>query len=201
MQGFSSIHFPHPREDRTVGVLFLCVKFLQSTSLIRGKTLLLIPLSESAHLQSTSLIRGKTAFIGGEYAETISSIHFPHPREDQQNICSKFPVNFFNPLPSSEGRLTGIARSPSRADSSIHFPHPREDLHFRQYCYTAGLFNPLPSSEGRPPTLSPYRTTGSLQSTSLIRGKTPRRRGRTCSKNLQSTSLIRGKTTDVEIQR
>ena len=57
-------------------------EILQSTSLIRGKTLLLIPLSESAHLQSTSLIRGKTAFIGGEYAETISSIHFPHPRED-----------------------------------------------------------------------------------------------------------------------
>ena len=83
------------------------VKNLQSTSLIRGKTCpahrLLqgmevfnpLPSSEGRHqvpeivsngivLQSTSLIRGKTSLFFALFLAVVSSIHFPHPREDSK---------------------------------------------------------------------------------------------------------------------
>ena len=100
-------------------------------------------------LQSTSLIRGKT-----------------------HQSCNAHSLDiFFNPLPSSEGRLMWASPDCTSHSSSIHFPHPREDradhqtlcgdrssIHFphpREDLSDAGrqpgrkLFNPLPSSEGR----------------------------------------------------
>ena len=56
-----------------------------------------------------------------------TSIHFPHPREDGTAILSFTLISYFNPLPSSEGRLVHIWKHSNA----------------RQY------FNPLPSSEGR----------------------------------------------------
>ena len=65
----------------------------------------------------------------------ITSIHFPHPREDQYHTVLQYLLH-----------------------TSIHFPHPREDQDQYRCCYRFRYFNPLPSSEGK--------------STSLIRGKT-----------------------------
>ena len=84
------------------------------------------------------------------------------------NQCQQ---DHFNPLPSSEGR------HPTRSD-------PADPFHF----------NPLPSSEGRRYIFHAYTSMISLQSTSLIRGKTAGRSFPRCFYVLQSTSLIRGKT-------
>ena len=145
----SSIHFPHPREDSNTLCNIFQYFLLQSTSLIRGKTILDKTFVCVSILQSTSLIRGKTPCRLVYYGCVI----------------------FFNPLPSSEGRLMWASPDCTSHSSSIHFPHPREDradhqtlcgdrssIHFphpREDLSDAGrqpgrkLFNPLPSSEGR----------------------------------------------------
>ena len=150
----------------------------------------------------------------------ISSIHFPHPREDEDTQRQRLCIMSFNPLPSSEGRqyagrgntqqnYTSIHFPHPREDdihrkvhrtgrTSIHFPHPREDrpdlpdrcraVHFNPLPSSEGRllnatrciwfrnFNPLPSSEGRLRTETKSVGAATLQSTSLIRGKTLRNR-------------------------
>ena len=59
------------------------IQELQSTSLIRGKTAMQNLPYEVKVLQSTSLIRGKTCHEKENTRAGITSIHFPHPREDQ----------------------------------------------------------------------------------------------------------------------
>ena len=101
---------------------------LQSTSLIRGKTILpRLSGHASLMLQSTSLIRGKTIAFA-----MITSYHIR-----------------FNPLPSSEGRRYRFSNDRRLFPASIHFPHPREDSHGADTIPPRGSFNPLPSSEGR----------------------------------------------------
>ena len=76
---------PHPM------VVRISSKLLQSTSLIRGKTELSRMPSGCDILQSTSLIRGKTGSPAPDVIIPITSIHFPHPREDHQTgdaVCS-----------------------------------------------------------------------------------------------------------------
>ncbi len=101
----------------------------------------------------------------------ISSIHFPHPREDCHFFSSFIFLHHFNPLPSSEGRQHSLKILVPERSTSIHFPHPREDslpktalniwftsIHFPHpredhvgFCQASMPvhFNPLPSSEGR----------------------------------------------------
>ena len=77
---------------------------LQSTSLIRGKTAGRSFPRCFYVLQSTSLIRGKTRKSHCIYKIIITSIHFPHPREDPFRAQKIILPRYFNPLPSSEGR-------------------------------------------------------------------------------------------------
>ena len=167
---------------------------LQSTSLLRGKTSAFIPHGIAAVLQSTSLLRGKTYTFPDLWQPSHASIHFPLAREDLRNACSIFTAGCFNPLPSCEGRLS------------------RRYTHDGRFC-----FNPLPSCEGRlipfveydfssdasihfPLAWEDSRTDDnpalfvSLQSTSLLRGKTIWLSPLRILEVLQSTSLLRGKT-------
>ena len=105
--------------------------------------------NESFILQSTSLIRGKTDQIFRIGVGLFTSIHFPHPREDSSMLQGVYGF-----------------------ETSIHFPHPREDSGQKRNLLVQRHFNPLPSSEGRRHlTVTPIRLS-TLQSTSLIRGKT-----------------------------
>ena len=123
-------------------------------------------------LQSTSLIRGKTDVFFYLSFQCFTSIHFPHPREDDM-------------YPSSV----------HHCKTSIHFPHPREDIiiTFRPVVGVTSIHFPHPREDefGSGITLNPEE----LQSTSLIRGKTFNASFRNWGIVLQSTSLIRGKTT------
>ena len=100
----ASIHFPLAREDvpeaevRRKGICFnplpscegrpssnteLFVHLLlQSTSLLRGKTLYRLTFLPSKVLQSTSLLRGKTNQAACFKYHKYASIHFPLARED-----------------------------------------------------------------------------------------------------------------------
>ena len=101
--------------------------------------------------------------------------------------------------------------------ASIHFPLAREDPRVEQILTSIGRFNPLPSCEGRRSRSISQLEAFSLQSTSLLRGKTkqaadsimklrcfnplPSCEGRRVTDTkfgivalLQSTSLLRGKT-------
>ena len=168
---------------------------LQSTSLLRGKTRVNtcqniwkpgfnpLPSCEGRRqkitevplprlLQSTSLLRGKTLYQRERRFSIVASIHFPFAREDAHifeisdqafdasihfplaredpfGINSERLVECFNPLPSCEGRQKYVI-------------FPRE----------VGSFNPLPSCEGRQSHTPRHIHPGSLQSTSLLRGKT-----------------------------
>ena len=146
---------------------------LQSTSLLRGKTLRGPAGQAHKMLQSTSLLRGKThIFIVGKII-FYASIHFPLAREDRPVLPVQRPPGF----------------------ASIHFPLARED-HKLQLLFIRQLrFNPLPSCEGRQSSVSRKIENFLLQSTSLLRGKTAAKRfSPRASAPLQSTSLLRGKT-------
>ena len=122
---------------------------LQSTSLLRGKTLPLFlfhlvvyasihfPLAREDKigarldiaglvLQSTSLLRGKTSMSKAVSKVWEASIHFPLAREDACPAIHLTSLQRFNPLPSCEGRLY-------------------MDCLLRHLA----RFNPLPSCEGR----------------------------------------------------
>ena len=122
-------------------------------------------------LQSTSLIRGKTPQCYKVYmVSKLQSTSLIRGKTSQGRKCSAYSC------------------------TSIHFPHPREDTSKTYRRSFLLYFNPLPSSEGR--RKKPHRQSGteSLQSTSLIRGKTLKVTDLTAINALQSTSLIRGKT-------
>ena len=123
-------------------------------------------------LQSTSLIRGKTVL-----RQTLLLLiqHFnPLPSsEGRHDPPGKLRRRYdFNPLPSSEGRLgmyMGLFFLPVLQSTSLI----RGKTIPSSLTISAGRhFNPLPSSEGRPDALKKYSPIFALQSTSLIRGKT-----------------------------
>ena len=114
--------------------------------------------------------RGDTAG-GGQLSPFDISIHSPHARGDKSQVACKQAHQYFNPLPSCEGRLEGCIQWPKRLDFnplpscegrplaegliysvfsiSIHSPHARGDADGRRFTQTARNFNPLPSCEGR----------------------------------------------------
>ena len=128
--------------------LILPSQIFQSTSLSRGKTVLRAIMSVGQVIfQSTSLSRGKTCnYWEADYCE------------------------YFNPLPSHEGR---------------HW--------YGLWTRWNKYFNPLPSHEGRLPCGKSERQK-QFQSTSLSRGKTYQELYFYFCNLFQSTSLSRGKT-------
>ena len=127
--------------------LAICV--LQSTSLIRGKTSIVGSDKQEAVLQSTSLIRGKTRYSFGVtpyfLLQSTSLIR------GKTSLIRVFTPNgiFFNPLPSSEGRL---ALNEGGLLLLFFNPLPSSEGRLKLFCHNhlpMNFFNPLPSSEGR----------------------------------------------------
>ena len=121
--------------------------------------------------QSTPLMRGETRWRSAESWRCSISIHSPHARGDRSDLCGRCfyaisihsphargdpahndyqpLLQYFNPLPSCEGRLNAIK------NTSIFFH-----------------FNPLPSCEGRLKAIYNKICLGGFQSTPLMRGET-----------------------------
>ena len=124
----TSIHFPHPRED----IIFLFSRsgnwLLQSTSLIRGKTTHTIHWrAMDTHFNPLPSSEGRPADCSSGVAANVTSIHFPHPREDHPG---ERQLNLRRILQSTSlirGKTFYADRSDHAAYTSIHFPHPRED--------------------------------------------------------------------------
>ena len=128
----TSIHFPHPREDQDQ--YRCCYRFRyfnplpssEGTVFIEiGNNFNPLPSSEGRRyrpytrchpfpLQSTSLIRGKTSVRTAVLNASYTSIHFPHPREDQDQYRCCYRFRYFNPLPSSEGNFNPLPSSEGR---------------------------------------------------------------------------------------
>ena len=85
-------------------------------------------------------------FVGTYAVDT--SIHFPHPREDL--LADRYTANRKTSIHFPHPREDVI---PCNSDiikpTSIHFPHPREDHRKGNGGNQDENFNPLPSSEGR----------------------------------------------------
>ena len=122
---------------------------LQSTSLLRGKTLLQIISRTFPMLQSTSLLRGKTSVHIGKLADKRASIHFPLAREDYFLTGQKSFLACFNPLPSCEGRRTQLGGF-----------------------YQGEVLQSTSLLRGKTKGSGILGVTDTLQSTSLLRGKT-----------------------------
>ena len=158
-----------------------------------GRLPCVCPLFVSLLLQSTSLIRGKT-FLNGFFVIVLynfnplpssegrrrtasfrkfspTSIHFPHPREDPSGTVFQKPIS-----------------------TSIHFPHPREDIQLLGLTSRKLYFNPLPSSEGRHPIASLPSSSAYFNPLPSSEGRRRKLERRKAGRTLQSTSLIRGKT-------
>ena len=128
-------------------------------------------LASNGMLQSTSLLRGKTDIPAVMYNSPSASIHFPLARED-----------------------TSLTFVITESAASIHFPLAREDNVSLANTSITSSFNPLPSCEGRQIAKQLADLQKTLQSTSLLRGKTCCRHPFVQNRMLQSTSLLRGKT-------
>ena len=169
----SSIHFPHPREDEDTQRQRLCIMSFNPLPSSEGRRRIYRYVISQANFNPLPSSEGRQAPKDNGKKLQITSIHFPHPREDD------------------------IHRKVHRTGrTSIHFPHPREDSDTHIPRMNLLYFNPLPSSEGRQTRSSGSVSGCSLQSTSLIRGKTPQCYKVYMVSKLQSTSLIRGKTPD-----
>ena len=82
--GFS-IHFPHPREDASVAVVCrIRCGFFNPLPSSEGRQKFRYGQILRKDFQSTSLIRGKTLLAKLSAAGDVFSIHFPHPREDSK---------------------------------------------------------------------------------------------------------------------
>ena len=144
----------------------------QSTPLMRGETKLIRLLPPIISFQSTPLMRGETS------SSCVVIVH----------------QDYFNPLPSCEGRPRGEHIKRFSGIISIHSPHARGD-HERVFGWHIGLisihsphargdksisspptpyinFNPLPSCEGRQASIDMYEVRKPFQSTPLMRGET-----------------------------
>ena len=130
-----------------------------------------LELASNGMLQSTSLLRGKTDIPAVMYNSPRASIHFPLARED-----------------------TSLTFVITESAASIHFPLAREDNVSLANTSITSSFNPLPSCEGRQIAKQLADLQKTLQSTSLLRGKTCCRHPFVQNRMLQSTSLLRGKT-------
>ena len=169
---------------------------LQSTSLLRGKTQWKWEHFILTELQSTSLLRGKTSpqlpagIYGNKRFNPLPScegrpsvaVFMPDAMSLQSTSllrgktfsesCFLQPQIRFNPLPSCEGRPHVPIAVQSAVNASIHFPLAREDCPKIRLVCRQFRFNPLPSCEGRPNRRLNRNLIGTLQSTSLLRGKT-----------------------------
>ena len=190
---------------------------LQSTSLLRGKTIFIFPAIPVFVLQSTSLLRGKTVSFPFSFSFPDASIHFPLAREDHCVNVTPTPTCMLQSTSLLRGKTEIISLSKIWKNASIHFPLAREDSADYDSYRMDKCFNPLPSCEGRLTALILYPVlirfnplpscegrlynafllirAAMLQSTSLLRGKTwPLLSLFSYFPSLQSTSLLRGKT-------
>ena len=76
----------------------------QSTPLMRGETRLSRKFGNLTPFQSTPLMRGETVVPVCLDAFLAISIHSPHARGDQIQRGADVGSDYFNPLPSCEGR-------------------------------------------------------------------------------------------------
>ena len=125
---FTSIHFPHPREDSSMlqGVYGFetSIHFPHPREDSGQKRNLLV----QRHFNPLPSSEGRRIDGGYRCIIAFTSIHFPHPREDSARCQSLHFEKYFNPLPSSEGRRRANVAFCAYYHTSIHFPHPREDL-------------------------------------------------------------------------
>ena len=99
--------------------------------------------------QSTPLTRGETAVAGSIQTRTYISIHSPHTRGDARNDPGRDMEQYFNPLPSHEGRRFLFAVFPAvRKFQSTPLTRGETGRCARPRASYPD-FNPLPSHEGR----------------------------------------------------
>ena len=125
---FASIHFPLAREDPRDVPFIVQPTEASIHFLLRGKTSPLLCFLCPLMLQSTSLLRGKTVIQNRECIVELASIHFPLAREDGVMWGSSTARDFASihfPLAREDGVMWGS--STARDFASIHFPLARED--------------------------------------------------------------------------
>ena len=121
---------------------------LQSTSLLRGKTIPTAEPTSRIMLQSTSLLRGKTS-ANQEIIYLIKRFN-PLPSCEGRRFFWKGGRDggSFNPLPSCEGRLF-LSFSTLKLNCFNPLPSCEGRRSERLEATTRTRFNPLPSCEGR----------------------------------------------------
>ena len=102
----------------------------------------------------------------------LISIHSPHARGDRPRCIRRSTHNYFNPLPSCEGRLFHAIRE-KRRRLFQSTPLMRGETRIGWTIWPdRGHFNPLPSCEGRPGERNRCANDHEFQSTPLMRGET-----------------------------
>ena len=94
---------------------------------MRGETFRLRLAVYDIRFQSTPLIRGETKHENQHTSSQRISIHSPHTRGDRPSAPEAPPANYFNPLPSHEGRHPVSVVRLFAVVISIHSPHARGD--------------------------------------------------------------------------
>ncbi len=167
---------------------------LQSTSLLRGKTIFIFPAIPVFVLQSTSLLRGKTVSFPFSFSFPDASIHFPLAREDHCVNVTPTPTCMLQSTSLLRGKTEIISLSKIWKNASIHFPLAREDSADYDSYRMDKCFNPLPSCEGRLTALILYPVLIRFNPLPSCEGRLYNAFLLIRAAMLQSTSLLRGKT-------
>ena len=124
---YISIHFPRMREDPYQEQKTIHRRYFNPLPSNEGRRSTLISFILGFTFQSTSLEWGKTGKRLLSLRGSNISIHFPRMREDLHRYLPLRRSQYFNPLPSNEGRRWWCTLWNWRQEN----------------------FNPLPSNEGR----------------------------------------------------
>ena len=143
----------------------------QSTPLMRGETR-----GESRYFLLYKISIHSPHARGDKRASLLKSllqisIHSPHARGDASSRVVIVHQNYFNPLPSCEGRRWEILHN---AHLQYFNPLPSCEGRLVSHMVLTRIFyfNPLPSCEGRPCALPSVSAEQVFQSTPLMRGET-----------------------------
>ena len=140
-------------------------------------------------------MRGETAVAIFDSIQAMISIHSPHARGDSSSCVVIVHQDYFNPLPSCEGRLGALDAEYNPIEFQSTPLMRGETLSTLVGIVSESNFNPLPSCEGRQVCQNSMLTPPIFQSTPLMRGESfmltlPRLHNMA----FQSTPLMRGET-------
>ena len=139
-------------------------------------------------------MRGETAVAIFDSIQAMISIHSPHARGDSSSCVVIVHQDYFNPLPSCEGRLGALDAEYNPIEFQSTPLMRGETLSTLVGIVSESNFNPLPSCEGRHSSDLQLTDSSDFNPLPSCEGRLSQARYYAHAEIFQSTPLMRGET-------